>query len=99
MANACLAPVLGWPVARRTVHSSTAGASRALRCALGVLSRRVPRLFCFAVPRAAKALPFFVYALVTEDIIVARGRSGGLALWARADSDWMAKAGVLQVYK
>lgn len=50
-------------------------------------------------PKAAKALPFFVYALVTEDIIVARGRSGGLALWARADSDWMAKAGVLQVYK
>lgn len=54
---------------------------------------------CFCPHRAAKALPFFVYALVTEDIIVARGRSGGLALWARADSDWMAKAGVLQVYK
>lgn len=50
-------------------------------------------------PSDAKKLPFFIYAYVDEDIIVGRGRSGGLAVWVSATSDWMAKAGVLQVYK
>lgn len=49
--------------------------------------------------REVKKLPFFVYAWADNDIIVARGRSGGVALWGRADSDWQARAGVLQVYK
>jgi hypothetical protein len=34
-----------------------------------------------------------------QDIIVGRGRSGGLALWVRGDADWLARSGVLQVYK
>lgn len=46
-----------------------------------------------------KALPFFLYAFADEDIIVARGRSGGMALWVYADAEWQAKAGVLQVFK
>jgi len=44
-------------------------------------------------------LPFFLYAYCDEDIIVARGRSGGLALWVAADSAWQATSGVLQVYQ
>jgi hypothetical protein len=28
-------------------------------------------------------LPFFVFFLVTEDLIAARGRAGGLAFWIR----------------
>ncbi|KXZ47501.1 hypothetical protein GPECTOR_35g939 [Gonium pectorale] len=49
--------------------------------------------------KAFKALPFFVYAYVGPDIVVARGRSGGVALWGRADSDWLASSGAMQVYK
>ena len=49
--------------------------------------------------RELKKLPFFIYSWVDEDIAVARGRSGGLALWVRADDEWQAKTGVLQVYK
>eukprot|EP00197_Chlamydomonas_leiostraca_P013757 CAMPEP_0202865678 /NCGR_PEP_ID=MMETSP1391-20130828/6293_1 /ASSEMBLY_ACC=CAM_ASM_000867 /TAXON_ID=1034604 /ORGANISM="Chlamydomonas leiostraca, Strain SAG 11-49" /LENGTH=219 /DNA_ID=CAMNT_0049545543 /DNA_START=103 /DNA_END=763 /DNA_ORIENTATION=- len=43
-------------------------------------------------------LPFFLYAYVDDGLIVGRGRSGGLAVWMRADSEWAARAGVLQVY-
>ncbi len=46
-----------------------------------------------------KKLPFFLYAYVDKDIVVARGRSGGLALWQRADKDWEARSGVMAVYK
>ncbi|GLC68561.1 hypothetical protein PLESTF_000708900 [Pleodorina starrii] len=46
-----------------------------------------------------KALPFFVYAYVGPDIVVARGRSGGVALWGRADAEWMASTGAIRVYK
>jgi len=28
-------------------------------------------------------LPFFAFFLITEDLIAARGRGGGLALWVR----------------
>ena len=49
--------------------------------------------------REVRKLPFFLYAYVDEDIIVARGRSGGLALWVAADPKWQANAGVLQVFK
>lgn len=51
------------------------------------------------LPRDLRALPFFIYAWLDQDIIVGRGRSGGVALWVRADTDWLAKAGVLTVYK
>lgn len=46
-----------------------------------------------------KKLPFFLYIYVDQDIVVARGRSGGLALWARTQPDWEATSGVLAVYK
>eukprot|EP00878_Enallax_costatus_P002035 GHUV01002199.1.p1 GENE.GHUV01002199.1~~GHUV01002199.1.p1 ORF type:complete len:285 (+),score=64.09 GHUV01002199.1:117-857(+) len=46
----------------------------------------------------AKKLPFFLYIYIDKDLVVGRGRGGGLAVWARAHPDWEAKAGVLQVY-
>eukprot|EP00775_Hariotina_reticulata_P009243 gene9244-9408_t len=46
----------------------------------------------------AKKLPFFLYSYVDSDIVVARGRSGGQAVWQRATKEWEAKAGVLQRY-
>ena len=50
--------------------------------------------------REKKKLPFFVYAYADEDIIVARGRSGGVALWQNMErnSEWQAQAGVLQIF-
>ncbi len=50
--------------------------------------------------REKQKLPFFVYAYADEDIIVARGRSGGVALWQNMErnSEWQAKAGVLQIF-
>jgi hypothetical protein len=54
---------------------------------------------CCCCCRDAKKLPFFLYAYIDRDIVVARGRSGGLAVWQRASKDWEAKAGVLAVYK
>ena len=41
--------------------------------------------------REVRKLPFFLYAYVDEEIIVARGRSGGLALWIAADSKWQVR--------
>lgn len=49
--------------------------------------------------RKARKLPFFLYSYVDDDILVARGRSGGLALYARVDSDWQMSKGVAAVYK
>jgi hypothetical protein len=49
--------------------------------------------------RSRKALPFFLYAYVDKDIIVGRGRGGGLAVWGRADAEWTVKTGVASVYK
>lgn len=46
-----------------------------------------------------KKLPFFLYAYADEDIIVARGRSGGLAVWKRTTPEWEMESGVAQVYK
>lgn len=63
------------------------------------LKRDAPPSLDALSPKDLKALPFFIYAFVDEDIIVARGRSGGVALWGRADPEWAASAGVLQVYK
>ncbi|KAL6757485.1 hypothetical protein V8C86DRAFT_2624018 [Haematococcus lacustris] len=50
-------------------------------------------------PKEQADLPFFLYAYLDSELLVGRGRSGGLALWRRADPEWSAKAGVLQVYK
>ena len=38
--------------------------------------------------------PFFLFAYADDDICVARGRGGGVALWARASGDWQVKAGI-----
>lgn len=37
--------------------------------------------------RTAKDLPFFTFSCIREDIAVARGRTGGMALYARIDED------------
>ena len=46
-----------------------------------------------------KKMPFFLYVYADEGMVVARGASGGLALWVNADSEWQAKSGVLRVYQ
>ena len=38
--------------------------------------------------------PFFLFCYADDDICVARGRGGGVALWARAAGDWQVKAGI-----
>ena len=43
---------------------------------------------------AAGAGPFFLVAYVDDGVVVARGRSGGVAIWARAGEEWCARAGV-----
>lgn len=48
-------------------------------------------------PRAFKAgpnLPFFLFVHVDETIAVARGRGGGLAVWARTSPKWELEQGV-----
>jgi hypothetical protein len=35
--------------------------------------------------RDRKKLPFFLYSYIDNDIVVGRGRGGGLAIWTRAD--------------
>lgn len=49
--------------------------------------------------KEVKALPFFLYSYIDEDIVVGRGRGGGMAVWLSTDKDWEARNGVLQVYK
>jgi len=39
--------------------------------------------------REAGKLPFFLFAQADENTVVARGRSGGLAMWARAEPSWV----------
>lgn len=39
---------------------------------------------CFACSDRKK-LPFFLYSYIDSDIVVGRGRGGGLAVWTRAD--------------
>ncbi|MEW5304725.1 MAG: hypothetical protein WDW36_007317 [Sanguina aurantia] len=50
-------------------------------------------------PEKARKLPFFLYSYVDDDILVARGRSGWLALYARVDSEWQMSKGVAAVYR
>lgn len=45
--------------------------------------------------KAGGALPFFLFAYADGDLVVARGRSGGVALWARAAPSWVLEAGAL----
>jgi len=40
--------------------------------------------------------PFFLFCYVDDQICVARGRGGGLALWSRTTPVWEAEAGVTQ---
>lgn len=62
------------------------------------LKRDAPRLEQ-RPPADVVKLPFFLYAYVDSSCVVARGRSGGLAVWRSVDTEWQAKSGVLQVYK
>jgi hypothetical protein len=47
---------------------------------------------------ARKKLPFFAYGFADDGMVVARGRSGGLAVWVRADEAWLAATGVTRIY-
>lgn len=42
-----------------------------------------------------KASPFFVFYYVDERIICARGRGGGIAMWARTTPQWELEKGVV----
>ncbi|KAK9843583.1 hypothetical protein WJX84_003634 [Apatococcus fuscideae] len=39
--------------------------------------------------------PFFLFAYADDDICVARGRGGGLAMWARTPPTWNLQAGIV----
>jgi len=41
------------------------------------------------------ALPFFIFAYADGELVVARGRSGGIALWAKAQPSWLLESGAL----
>jgi len=45
--------------------------------------------------RALQKSPFFLFAHADDRCVVARGRSGGVALWARATPEWLLTAGAL----
>jgi len=45
--------------------------------------------------KAFGALPFFLFAHADGELVVARGRSGGLALWAKATPSWALESGAL----
>ena len=47
--------------------------------------------------KEAGALPFFLFAHADEHTVVARGRSGGVAFWARAEPAWLLTAGATQL--
>lgn len=38
--------------------------------------------------------PFFLFFYVDENLVAARGRSGGVAFWARTSPQWELKKGV-----
>lgn len=44
--------------------------------------------------KPGKDLPFFIFSYVSDDLVVARGRSGGLAVWARTTPSWELEKGV-----
>jgi hypothetical protein len=51
----------------------------------------------YALPAAgtkeASKLPFFLFAQADDETVVARGRSGGVAFWARAAPSWLLEKG------
>lgn len=44
--------------------------------------------------REGKAGPFFIMIYVDDEIVAAKGRGGGIAIWQRAKPEWELKAGV-----
>jgi len=52
----------------------------------------------YALPASGKEaakLPFFLFAFADGDLVVARGRSGGVALWARSAPSWLLENGAI----
>jgi len=52
----------------------------------------------YVLPTAHKTegkLPFFLFAYADGELVVARGRSGGLAMWAAATPSWLLEKGVV----
>ena len=47
--------------------------------------------------RGKKAGPFFLFAYADEEVVVVRGKSGGIAFWQRCSAEWELKAGVTTV--
>lgn len=52
------------------------------------------RLGPMRVRLGSKASAFLVFCYADEDIFVARGKSGGIALWRRASESWLLSSGV-----
>lgn len=57
---------------------------------------KIKDAFDAAGPRA-KSTPFFVFCYVDEDVIVARGRSGGIATWARTTPTEEVEKGIVSL--
>ena len=57
-----------------------------------------PVKFGFDLPpdekRVGKKRPFFVFLHADEDICVARGRGGGIAVWRKVDKEYREDNGV-----
>ena len=49
--------------------------------------------------KEVKKLPFFLYCYIDDDIVVGRGRSGGLAVWRKPTTSWLAGNGALTALK
>jgi hypothetical protein len=62
------------------------------------IKKNMPETVAGYAAQDRKKLPFFSYIYADDEMIVARGRSGGLAAWARADSAWLAETGVTRIY-
>ena len=52
-------------------------------------------VLCRSTFKRGKADPFFVFFYVDESIIAARGRGGGIAIWARTTPGWELSSGVV----
>lgn len=60
-----------------------------------------PKWFRFPLPKKAGASsmpdakgPFFLFIYADDAVAVARGRSGGVAIWGRVGPEWAVKAGL-----
>ena len=45
--------------------------------------------------KPGKDLPFFIFSYVDDKLCVARGRGGGLAVWARTTPAWELQNGIV----